>query len=159
MNELALFAGAGGGLYASTLLGWRTVAAVEINAYARAVLLRRQADGILPKLPIWDDIRTFDPTPWRGKIDIITGGFPCQDVSVAGKGAGITGQKSGLWFDMARCINSISPQFVFVENSPMLVSRGLDRILSDLAAIGYDAVWDVIGARTLGSHHSRDRIW
>ena len=93
MNGLALFAGAGGGLYASTLLGWRTVAAVEINAYARAVLLRRQADGILPKLPIWDDIRTFDPTPWRGKIDIITGGFPCQDVSVAEKGAGITGKK------------------------------------------------------------------
>jgi len=86
MNELALFAGAGGGILGGHLLGWRTVAAVEIEDYPRRVLLQRQADGFLPRFPIWDDICTFDGKPWRGKVDVISGGFPCQDISIAGGG-------------------------------------------------------------------------
>ncbi|MEO0797388.1 MAG: DNA cytosine methyltransferase [Verrucomicrobiota bacterium] len=159
MYELALFAGAGGGILGGKLLGWRTVCAVEINAYARKVLLARQRDGILPKFPIWDDVQTFDGKPWRGKVDVISGGFPCQDISVAGKGTGITGKRSGLWSEMARIIGEVRPQFVFVENSPMLITRGLTRVLSDLAKMGYDAKWGIVGARHVGAPHKRDRIW
>jgi DNA (cytosine-5)-methyltransferase 1 len=159
MNELALFAGAGGGLLGGTLLGWRTVAAVEIEEYPRAVLLQRQADGILPRFPVWDDVRTFDGKPWRGKVDVITGGFPCQDISAAGKGAGITGKRSGLWSEFARIIGEVRPAYVLVENSPMLISRGLDVVLSDLAALGYDAEWGIIGAHHARAPHKRDRIW
>lgn len=159
MNELALFAGTGGGILGGYLLGWRTVAAVEIGDYPRAVLLQRQADGILPRYPIWDDVRTFDGEPWRGRVDVITGGFPCQDISAAGRGAGITGERSGLWFEMARIVGEVRPRFVFVENSPRLVSRGLDVVLSNLASMGFDAEWGVIGAHHAGAPHKRDRIW
>ena len=98
MNELALFAGAGGGLLASRLLGWTTIAAVEIEEYCRQVILTRQAEGHLEKFPIWDDIKTFDGRPFRGIVDVLTGGFPCQDISSAGRGVGIAGERSGLWF-------------------------------------------------------------
>ena len=97
MRELHLFAGAGGGILGGMLLGHTTVGAVEIEPYCRRVLLQRQRDGILPKFPIWDDVCTFDGKPWRGKVDVVCGGFPCQDISVAGKGTGITGERSGLW--------------------------------------------------------------
>jgi hypothetical protein len=88
MNELHLFAGAGGGILGGILLGHTPVCAVEIEPYCRKVLLQRQRDGILPKFPIWDDVTTFDGTPWRGKVDVVCGGFPCQDISIAGGGAG-----------------------------------------------------------------------
>tara|TARA_R110000751_G_scaffold138798_5_gene242512 strand:+ start:1076 stop:1915 length:840 start_codon:yes stop_codon:yes gene_type:complete len=159
MNELALFAGAGGGILGGMLQGWRTVAAVEIEDYPRRVLLQRQAEGILPEFPIWDDVTTFDGKPWRGKIDIITGGFPCQDISCAGSGEGITGSRSGLWGEMARIICEVGPRFVFVENSPILTSRGLGVVLGDLAALGYDAEWSVLGASDAGAPHKRERIW
>jgi DNA (cytosine-5)-methyltransferase 1 len=159
MNELALFAGAGGGILGSHLLGWRTCCAVEIEDYPRRVLLQRQADGILPKFPIWDDVTTFDGTEWRGRIDVITGGFPCQDISVAGKGAGLDGERSGLWKEMARIIGEVRPRFVFVENSPALTSRGLGTVLGDLATLGYDARWGVLGADDAGAPHRRKRIW
>ena len=159
MNELALFAGAGGGILGGHLLGWRTVCAVEIEDYARRVLLARQRDGMLPRFPIWDDVTTFDGHPWRGRVDVISGGFPCQDISAAGKGAGITGERSGLWSHMARIIGEVGPRYCFVENSPLLVSRGLDVVLSDLAALGYDARWGIIGACDAGAPHKRDRIW
>lgn len=159
MNELALFAGAGGGILGGVLLGWRTVAAVEIEEYPRAVLLQRQADGILPRFPIWDDVRTFDGKPWRGRVDVITGGFPCQDISAAGKGAGISGERSGLWSEFARIIGEVRPRYAFIENSPMLTIRGLDRVLADLAALGYDAEWCCLGAHHVGAPHKRDRIW
>ena len=109
MNELALFAGGGGGILAGHLLGWRTVCAVEIEDYPRRVLLQRQADGLLPRFPIWDDITTFDGKPWRGKVDVVSGGFPCQDISVAGRGAGLDGERSGLWGEMARVIREVQP--------------------------------------------------
>ena len=159
MNELALFAGAGGGILGGLLHGWRTVAAVEIEDYPRRVLLQRQADGILPRFPIWDDVCTFDGKPWRGKVDVVTGGFPCQDISAAGKGAGIGGARSGLWSEMARIIGEVRPRYVFVENSPLLVGRGLAVVLGDLAEMGYDARWGVLGAHHVGAPHKRNRIW
>ncbi|MBP5082288.1 DNA cytosine methyltransferase, partial [Acinetobacter baumannii] len=159
MNELALFAGAGGGVLASYLLGWQTVCAVERDAYAAQVLAQRQNDGILEAFPIWSDITTFDGKPWRGIVDVISGGFPCQDISSAGKGAGIEGERSGLWSEMARIIGEVRPRYVFVENSPMLVSRGLTRVISDLAKMGYDAQWARFSASNFGAPHIRDRIW
>jgi DNA (cytosine-5)-methyltransferase 1 len=159
MNELALFAGGGGGILAGHLLGWRTVCAVEIEDYPRRVLLQRQADGFLPRFPIWDDICTFDGKPWAGKVDVISGGFPCQDISAAGKGAGLDGERSGLWGEMARVIHEVQPRFVFVENSPMLTSRGLGTVLGDLATMGFDARWGVLGASDVGAKHERKRIW
>lgn len=159
MNELHLFAGAGGGILGGMLLGHTCVCAVEIEKYPRRVLLQRQRDGILPRFPIWDDIQTFDGRPWKGRVDVVCGGFPCQDISAAGKGAGIDGERSSMWRHMARIIGEILPRFVLVENSPMLVGRGLARVLGDLAEMGYDARWCVLGAADLGAPHKRDRIW
>jgi len=159
MNELHLFAGAGGGILGGMLLGHTCVCAVEIEPYCRKVLFQRQRDGILPKFPIWDDVCTFDGNPWRGLVDIVCGGFPCQDISAAGKGAGLAGARSGLWFEMARIIGEVRPRYVFVENSPMLIHRGLDTVLSDLAAMGYDARWGVVGAADAGAPHVRNRCW
>jgi DNA (cytosine-5)-methyltransferase 1 len=152
VNELALFAGAGGGILGSHLLGWRTVCAVEWEPYAACVLVARQNDGVLPPFPIWDDIQTFDGKPWQGIVDVVSGGFPCQDISAAGKGAGIEGERSGMWGEMARIIHEVRPKFVFVENSPMLTSRGLGRVLGDLASMGFDAKWGVLGAADIGFH-------
>jgi len=159
MNELALFAGGGGGILGGLLLGWRTVCAVEINAYARSILLARQKDKILKPFPIWDDIKTFDGYPWRGFVDVVSGGFPCQDISSQGKGTGISGERSGLWAEMARIISEVQPRYALVENSALLVSRGLDVVLADFAAMGYDAKWGVFSAADVGALHRRERIW
>jgi DNA (cytosine-5)-methyltransferase 1 len=159
MRELALFAGAGGGILGGKLLGWETVCAVEWEPYAAGVLIARQNDGVLPPFPIWDDVRTFEGRPWRGCVDVVSGGFPCQDISVAGKGAGIKGERSGMWAHMARIVGEVRPAYVFVENSPALVTRGLGRVLGDLAALGYDCRWTVLGAADVGAPHQRDRLW
>jgi len=159
MNELALFAGAGGGILGGHLLGWRTVCAVEWEAYPASVLVARQNDKILPTFPIWDDVQTFDGKPWRGIVDVVSGGFPCQDISVAGKGDGLDGERSGMWREMARIIGEVRPRYAFVENSPMLTSRGLGTVLRDLAQLGYDAEWCVLGADDVGANHHRKRIW
>jgi len=159
VNELALFAGAGGGILGGHLLGWRTVCAVEFAEYPRRVLLARQRDGLLPAFPIWDDVRTFDGKPWRGRVDVVSGGFPCQDISVAGSGDGLDGERSGLWLEMARIIGEVQPAFAFVENSPALTSRGLGRVLGDLAEMGFDARWGVFSAADVGARHIRERIW
>jgi DNA (cytosine-5)-methyltransferase 1 len=159
MHELALFAGVGGGILGGHLLGWRTICAVEWEPYAASVLAARQNDGLLPPFPIWDDVRTFDGRPWRGRVDVVSGGFPCQDISVAGKGAGIDGARSGMWAHMARIVGEVRPTFVFVENSPAIITRGLGRILGDLAALGYDCRWTVLGAADVGAPHQRDRFW
>ena len=159
LRELALFAGAGGGILGGKLLGWKTVCAVEWDAYARDVLVARQNDGCLDPFPIWDDVQTFDGRPWRGRVDVVSGGFPCQDISAAGKGAGINGARSGMWAHMARIVGEVRPRFVFVENSPVLTSRGLGTVLGDLAAMGYDARWGVLGAIDAGAPHKRERIW
>ena len=159
MNELALFAGAGGGILGGHLLGWRTVCAVEWEPYPASVLCARQNDGLLPLFPVWDDVQTFNGKPWRGIVDVVSGGFPCQDISAAGGGAGIDGERSGMWREMARIIYEVQPRFAFVENSPMLTSRGLGTVLGDLAAMGFDARWGVLGAADIGANHQRNRIW
>lgn len=160
LNELHLFAGAGGGILGGMLLGHKPVCAVEINQYCRKVLLQRQRDGILPRFPIWDDVTTFDGREWNGIADVVCGGFPCQDISAGNvNGKGIEGERSGLWGEMVRIIRDVEPEWVFVENSPMLLVRGLGRVLRDLAALRYDAEWCVLGARDAGAPHQRDRIW
>ena len=141
------------------LLGHTTVCAVEIEPSRRKDLLQRQRDGILPRFPIWDDIQTFDGIPWRGRADVVCGGFPCQDISSAGKGAGIEGRRSGLWGEMARVVREVGPSYVFVENSPRLTSRGLFRVLGDLASMGYDARWGMLRGHHAGAPQSRERIW
>lgn len=159
VNVLDLFAGAGGGLLAGKLLGWRTICAVELSERQRSILVRRQNDGILPPFPIWDDIRTFSGRPLRGVVDVVAGGFPCVDISPAGKGAGIEGEQSGLWREMARVIGEVRPRYAFIENSAMLPVRGLATVLCDLAAMGFDARWGCISAADLGADHERDRCW
>jgi len=159
LNELALFAGAGGGILGGHLLGWRTVCAVEWEAYPASVLLARQNDGILPPFPIWDDVQTFDGKPWRGIVDVVSGGFPCQDISIAGTGDGLDGERSGMWKEMARIISEVRPKYAFIENSPMLTIRGLESVLADLAKMGFDAEWGVLSAADVGANHLRERIW
>jgi DNA (cytosine-5)-methyltransferase 1 len=163
MNELALFAGAGGGILGGKLLGWRTVCAVEWDAYAASILVARQNDGHLPPFPIWDDVQTFDGNPWRGIVDVVSGGFPCQDLStqgaVYGSQQGLDGERSGLWREFFRILGEVRPAYAFIENSPVLAIRGLDRVLSDLASMGYDARWGCIGANATGMDHKRERIW
>jgi DNA (cytosine-5)-methyltransferase 1 len=159
VNELALFAGAGGGILGGKLLGWKTVCGVECDRYAASVLVARQNDGHLPAFPIWDDVRTFDGRPWAGIVDVVSGGFPCQDISAAGKGKGLDGERSGLWREMARITGEVRPQFVFVENSPLLVQRGLAVVLADLASLGFDARWCTLSAGALSAPHKRERFW
>lgn len=164
MNELALFAGAGGGILGGHLLGWRTVCAVEYEQYPASVLVQRQNDGILPPFPIWNDVRTFDGKPWRGLVDVVSGGFPCQDISSArtnngGKGEGINGSKSGLWSEFARIVGEVRPPWILVENSAHLRTKGLGRVLKDLACLGYDAAWGVLSAEDCGANHERKRMW
>jgi site-specific DNA-cytosine methylase len=131
LNTFHLFAGAGGGILADLLLGHNPIGACEIEPYPRNVLLARQRDGILPEFPIWDDVGTLDGTPWRGSVDILCGGFPCQDISSArtnnhvnGKQLGLDGAKSGLWRHMARVIMEMQPEFALIENSPNLRTKG-----------------------------------
>jgi len=159
LRELALFAGAGGGILGGHLLGWKTVCAVEWEPYAACILAARQNDGILPPFPIWDDVQTFDGTKWRGLVDVVSGGFPCQDISSAGKGAGIDGKRSSMWKHMARIIGEVRPRFAFVENSPLLVGRGAAMVIGDLAEMGYDAQWCIVSASDCGAPHQRDRFW
>ena len=167
---LHLFAGAGGGILGDLLLGHIPVGAVEIEAYPRKVLLARQLDGSIPRFPIWDDVCTFradnpDCAEYierlRGIRDglCVCGGFPCQDISVAGGGAGLDGERSGLWEEMRRIIGEVRPRLAFVENSPALTFRGLGRVLGDLAGMGFDARWGVLGAVDAGAPHRRKRIW
>lgn len=171
MYELALFAGAGGGILGGKLCGFDIIGAVEIEKYPREILLQRQRDGIFPEFPVWDDVCTFreDNPETRDFINklksikdqlIITGGFPCQDISSAGKGKGIKeGTRSGLWFEMARIIDEIRPRQVLVENSPALTRRGLGIVLGGLAQMGYNAQYGVLGADDAGAPHIRKRIW
>ena len=159
LRELALFAGGAGGILGSLLSGFRTECAVENDPRCIESLLRRQKDGCLPTFPIWDDVRTFDGRHWKGDIEVVTGGFPCTDISCAGKGDGITGSRSGLFFEMLRIIEEVRPVFVLSENSQELRTRGLGAVLTGFARLGYDARWGVLGARHVGANHWRKRLW
>lgn len=155
MRELHLFAGAGGGILGGYILGNTCVCAVELDKFCRERIHQRQREGHIPRFPVWDDVRTFDGRPWRGLVDVVCGGFPCQDISAAGKGIGITGERSGLWVEMARIIGEVRPRFALVENSPVLTSRGLGIVLGDLATLGYDARWGVIAASKDGQRRGQ----
>ena len=125
----------------------------ELDAYCGKVLKKN-----FPDVPIYPDIKELRGE-WFRNIDLITGGFPCQDISVAGKGAGIDGDRSGLWSELCRIISEVRPRYALIENVPMLIHRGLERVLFDLTEIGYDAEWQVIGADDVGARHKRKRIW
>ncbi len=166
MNELHLFAGAGGGILGGMLLGHTCVCAVEIEPYCRKVLLQRQRDGILPKFPIWDDVRTFDGKPWRGLVDEIHAGFPCKGVSPArtnndinGELVGINGGSSELWVHIPRIAVEAGYPDLFIENSSNLLTRGLSVIIHALDAIGYECKWIVLGAGHFRADHERERLW
>ena len=158
LRVLDLFSGIGGfSLGLERTGGFKTVAFCEIEAYPRRVLAKHW-----PGVPIYDDVRTLTAERLRADgiaVDVICGGFPCQDISPAGKRAGIDGERSGLWAEMARLVDEVRPQFVIIENSGSLVVRGLNRVLRDLAGIRYDAEWDRRGARDVGAPHRRDRTW
>jgi len=160
MNELALFAGAGGGLLASKwLLGWRTVCYVEWETYAVEVLKARIRDGWLDDAPIWDDAFTFDGRPWRGCVDIVTAGFPCQPFSIAGKGRSEADPRNG-WPAVIRILREVRPRFALLENVPNLLAKPYARVIfGELAEAGYDAEWDCITAEEVGANHRRERLW
>jgi len=151
-----LFSGIGG--IELGLKQWvKTEAYCEIDKYACAVLRSRMAEGLLDKGEIYGDIKELHFR--EGEFDIITGGSPCQDISNAGKRKGITAERSGLWFEMARLISEIRPRFVFVENVAAIINRGLDRVLGSLSEIRYDAVWTTLRASDVGAPHRRERFF
>lgn len=153
MNELALFAGAGGGLLASALLGWKTVCAVELGWYSRCVLTQRQNDGLSALFPIWDDVCTFDGRPWRGIVDVVSGGFPCQAFSTAASGRN---NADDLWPEMRRIVADVSPRYVFAEN---VSKAAINAAADDLEAMGYETRCISLGASDLGADHVRQRHW
>lgn len=163
MRELSLFTGAGGGLLGTTLLGWTHIGYVEINEYCQRVIAQRIKDGLLDEAPIFTDINEFTQSgaadQYRGIADVVTGGFPCQDISSAGNGKGIYGEKSRLWFKMFEVIKDVRPQYVFLENSSLLISRGLALVVSQLADLGYSSAWGVIGAKEAKFPQSRKRLY
>jgi DNA (cytosine-5)-methyltransferase 1 len=130
--------------------GWRTVQFVEREPFCQAVLRKHW-----PAVPIHDDITTFDGF----RADAVVGGFPCQDISLAGKGAGLAGGRSGLWWEMHRVIAQARPRWCIIENVPALRSRGLDTVLRSLDSIGFDAEWHCLPAAAIGARHRRDRVW
>jgi DNA (cytosine-5)-methyltransferase 1 len=158
MRVLSLFSGIGGFDIGLERAGMQTVAFCEFEPYCQAVLKRHW-----PEVPIYDDVRTLSADTLRRDgvwpIDVIAGGFPCQDLSFAGKRAGIEGERSGLWSEFARLIGEVRPRFAIMENVPGLLSAGHGRVLGDLAALGYDAVWDCVPASAVGAPHRRDRVW
>jgi DNA (cytosine-5)-methyltransferase 1 len=150
----SLFAGIGGFDLGLERAGMTCKWQVEIDNYASRVLAKHW-----PDVPRHDDVRTF-PTAGRDwAVDVICGGFPCQDISVAGKGAGLAGARSGLWYEFARIIGELRPRYVIVENVAALLGRGMDVVLGTLSSLGYDAEWHIIPASAVGAPHRRERVW
>jgi DNA (cytosine-5)-methyltransferase 1 len=135
------------------------IIAVEWDKYACRVLRERAADGWFPGLHVWEgDVRLFDPSEYAGKVDCIHAGFPCQDISVAGKQAGVSeGTRSGLYREVLRIAGIVRPRYLFLENVAAILSNGLGTVLADLAAMGYDTRWCCIRASDVGAPHHRDR--
>ena len=131
---------------------------MEREAYACEVPGFRMDKGDLAPAPLWTDVSTFDGRPFRGLVDCVLGGFPCQDISVAGKRAGIDGERSGFWKQFRRIIEEVQPRLVIVENVARLVKAGLEVVLGDLAALGFDAE-GYFRASDVGATHSRDRLF
>lgn len=158
LRVLDLFSGIGGfSLGLERTGGFETVAFCEIEDYPRRVLAKHW-----PDVPIYDDVRTLTHERLSQDgiaVDVICGGFPCQDISLAGKGAGLAGERSGLWREYARLVGELRPRYVLVENVAALLGRGLGDVLGDLAALGYDAEWECLGADALGASQHRERLW
>ena len=138
--------------------GIRTVARVEQDSYAAAVLVERMETARLDKAPVWDDLTTFDGSAWRGRVDLITAGFPCQPFSAAGQRKGVDDDR-WLWPAIGRIIRDVGPSLVFLENVPGLVQHGLPHVLADLADLGFDAEWGLFSAADVGAPHRRQRFW
>lgn len=155
MNVLDLFSGIGGFSLGLERAGMRTVAFCEINPFCRSVLRHHW-----PSVPITEDIRTLDPSG-LGRIDLVCGGFPCQDISTAraAEAPGLAGARSGLWFEMLRIVRQCRPDWVLIENVSRLRTLGADRVLGDLAEADYTARPLVVGAGDLGAPHPRARVW
>ena len=158
-KTMHLFAGHGGGLLADLILGHTPIIAIERDSYACQVLRERSKDGWFPDLRVWEgDVRMFDPSEYAGKVDCIHAGFPCQDISVAGKQAGVSeGTRSGLYREVLRIAGVVRPKRIFLENVSAILSNGLGTVLGDLASMGYDARWCCIRASDVGAPHQRDR--
>lgn len=154
MNELHLFAGAGGGILASELLGFNTVCAVERDEYCQHVLVQRQNDGVLPCFPIWDDVHTFRGEPWRGTVDLVSGGFPYQAFSSAARGRNI--KSKNLWSEMRRIVREVRPKLVFAEN---VSEQAILEAQADLLEDGYNSINIKMSAGELGADHLRERFW
>jgi DNA (cytosine-5)-methyltransferase 1 len=158
MKVLDLFAGIGGFSLGLERTGHFTTAAFcEVNEKACAVLRKNW-----PHIPIYNDVRELTGEQLKKdgiSVDVITGGFPCQDISMSGLGAGLAGERSGLWSEFHRIIKEITPKWVIIENVSALRSRGLEEVLRGLSEVGYDAEWHCIPASALGAPHQRDRIW
>lgn len=156
INGLDLFSGIGG--LSIALNEWvRPVAYCEIDPYCRGVLLSRMSSGLLSKSPIWDDVVSLSSKIMVGITDIIYGGFPCQDISVAGRGKGLEGKRSGLFFEIVRLAKEIKPKFIFLENVPAITSRGGVQVVEAITEMGYDCRWCVISAASVGAMHKRER--
>lgn len=162
VNELSLFSGAGGGLLGSKLLGWRCIGYVEWEEYCQRVLRQRIEDGCLDNAPIFGDIRAFNAEyagSYRGLVDVVTGGFPCQPFSCAGKRLGEDDPRN-MWPATIECIRLVRPSHALLENVPALLNSGyFSRILGDLAEAGYDARWAIISAQSQGAPCRRERLW
>jgi DNA (cytosine-5)-methyltransferase 1 len=154
MTFLSLFAGIGGMDLGLERAGMKCIGQVEIDKFCRKVLKKHW-----PDVPKWKDVRKFNGDEIKEKPDLICGGFPCQDISNAGKQAGINGSRSGLWFEFSRIIRTIRPRYVLVENVAPLLVRGFSEVLECLAASGYDAIWDVLSASEFGAPHQRERVF
>jgi DNA (cytosine-5)-methyltransferase 1 len=156
MNGLDLFSGIGG--LSIALKPWiRPIAYCENDKYAQANLLSRMWSGELTHAPIWDDVRTLQRDSLGSWVDIIYGGFPCQDISVAGDGAGLAGERSGLFFEIVRLAEETRAPFVFLENVPAIRTRGLREVVRAFADLGYDCRWTRISAAEVRAPHLRER--
>lgn len=157
MRVLDLFSGIGGFALGLERAGMRTVAFCECEPFPRAVLAERW-----PGVPCYEDVKTLTGARLQADgiaADLICGGFPCQDISPAGKGAGLAGERSGLFREIVRLGGEVRPRWIFLENVSALRSRGMEVVLGELAALGFDACWDCLPASALGAPHRRDRIW
>jgi DNA (cytosine-5)-methyltransferase 1 len=154
MNVLDLFSGIGGFSLGLERAGMKTVAFCEVDKKCQAVLRKHW-----PNVPIFDDVSTLTGEQIDRPVDVICGGFPCQDISLAGKGAGLEGKRSGLWSEFKRLIDEIKPKYAIIENVSALRSRGLDQVLREISEVGYDAEWHCITASSVGAPHRRDRVW
>jgi len=159
MKTIELCAGDGGGLLGDLILGHTCIAAVEREPHCQTVLRARQKQNHLPEFPIYDDVRTFDGKPWRGTVDVLAGGIPCQGFSGAGKGLGEFDPRN-LWPDAFRILKETRAPWFFLENVANLCSFDYwGTILQDLASAGYDARWCVLSAGDVGAPHLRKRVW